>query len=291
MAVYILKHYTMKTSINHLTVVVICISVLMGCTPKKEIQANLKFGHRGSGAGVYEQKLIENTVPSVLYALTRLDGCEIDIQMSQDGTIWVYHDDNLNHFCDTTKTPVCIPKSSDLFIESTMQCREGVRDRIYRLEEILKLFNENDFATKFLSLDVKGYFQTTCFEARNAPEQYFEEMAANFCSIVTKYKLSNQLIIETNYTNFMDFVKEQIPNISCHLIGYEDFDDKVEKALAKNYEGISFSMFSDDLNAAAISKARNLGLEVQIWPINNQEMLQRAKKLNPFAMQLSKVSF
>lgn len=281
----------MNASINGLILIIVCLPFLMGCNAKKEIPENLQFGHRGSGAGVYKQQFMENTKPSVEHALTHLDGCEIDIQMSKDGTIWVYHDDDLNHFCDTTKTSVCIPQSNDSFITEAMQCREGVSDRIYRLEEIFKLFDNPDFSTKYLSLDVKGYFQTSCFEARNASESYFKQMADNFCKLVKKYELADQLIIETAYTNFMDFVKEQIPEIRCHLIGYDDFDGEIAKAIAKNYEGISFSMFSDDLDEAAIKRAREAGLEVQIWPINNLEMLQRAKAMKPFAMQLSAVAF
>lgn len=281
----------MKIHLSFLILISAGLSFLLGCDSKKEIPENLQFGHRGSGAGVYNEQFIENTKSSVLNALNHLDGCEIDIQMSREGTIWVYHDDDINHFCDTTKRTVCIPQSNDSFIASALQCREGVSDRIYRLEEIFEFFATNDFEDKYLSLDVKGYFQSTCFEARNAPEDYFKKMASNFCELVEQYKLSDQLIIETNYTNFMDFVKEEIPAIRCHLIGYEDFDDKIEKALAKNYEGISFSMFSDDLDEAAISKAKKEGLEVQIWPINNREMLQRAKELKPFAMQLSKIEF
>lgn len=277
--------------LSYLILITASLSFLLGCDSKKEILENLQFGHRGSGAGVYNEQFIENTKSSVLNALNHLDGCEIDIQMSREGTIWVYHDDDINHFCDTTKRPVCIPQSNDSFIASALQCREGISDRIYRLEEIFKLFTTNEFKDKHLSLDVKGYFQSTCFEARNAPEDYFKKMATNFCKLVKQYKLSDQLIIETNYTNFMDFVKEEIPAIRCHLIGYEDFEDKMEKALAKNYEGISFSMFSDDLNKTAISKAKKVGLEVQIWPINNSEMFQRAKQLKPFAMQLSKIEF
>lgn len=257
----------------------------------RQVPINLKFGHRGSGANVYNNEFIENTKPSILYALNKLDGCEIDIQMSKSGTIWVYHDNNLNHFCDTNLQEVCIPKSEDSFIIQTLQCREGIGDRVYKLEEVFLLFRENSFKEKFLSLDIKGYFDSTCFENRNAPKEYFTQMAKKLIELAKSYHVVNNLIVETPYQEFLDEVKAQSPKIRCHILGDDNFDEKMKLALEKKYDGISYSMFAPDLEKTKIKTARKNGLEVQLWPINNKEMLLKAMKLEPFAIQLSKVNF
>ena len=59
------------------------------------------LGHRGSGA-YCNDSLYENTLKSVIYGLQKLDGVEIDIQMSADSTVWLFHDETfVNESGDT----------------------------------------------------------------------------------------------------------------------------------------------------------------------------------------------
>lgn len=254
---------------------------------------NLYFGHRGSGANVYEAKYIENTLPSVDFAMNYLDGCEVDIQMSKDGTIWLYHDDMLGHFCDATESnSLCIPNSTDALIEDLQQCRENQRDRIYKLDEVLKLlYEQKNKQKKFLSLDVKGYFDSLCFPYRNAPDTYFNKMAKELVLMVEKYGLADRIIVETDYTIFLDAIKNANERIRCHLIGYSDFPDVVSRAIAQNYDGVSFSLYDESITVQEVQKAKEKGLEVQVWPINDTTQLQKAKEMRPFSMQISKLKF
>ncbi|TNE54748.1 MAG: glycerophosphodiester phosphodiesterase [Bacteroidetes bacterium] len=249
----------------------------------------LVFGHRGSGVGIFEGKYIENTKSALRYGLQHLDGCELDIQMSLDGSLWVYHDDVLNHFCEPGIQQVCIPKSKDVFLESINQCRDSVTDRIYRLSEIFDLFQENDFSDKFLSLDVKGYFSEECFPGQNAPKEYFVEMASELCQLIKKYDLSTQVLVETDYEVFLDEVKSGDAFIKCHLLGYENFQEKMEIALEKNYDGLSFSLAATSLTADLVQEAKRKGLQVQLWPVHDQLSLQKARDLKAFSMQVSDI--
>lgn len=253
---------------------------------------NLFFGHRGSGADVYDGKYIENTLTSVVNALDLLDGCEVDIQMSKDGTIWLYHDDNLGHFCDTVQThAICIPTTNDGTIESIEQCRGDLKDRIYKLEEVLKLLCKPEYKQSFLSLDVKGYFDSLCFPSRNAPETYFTQMGEELVRMVEHYNLENQIIVETAYTTFLNEVKNANSNIRCHLIGYEDFEEVSMRAIEHDYDGVSFSLFDESISKDAVEEVKNKGLEVQVWPINDSILLQKAMDMKPFSMQISKLKF
>lgn len=268
--------------------------LVASCTSKKESQQieNLYFGHRGSGANVYNNKYIENTLPSIENALDNLDGCEVDIQMSQDGTIWLYHDDMLGYFCDSLKENLfCIPNSSDSFIENLKQCREGLSDRVYKLDEVLEVLTKPKYKEKFLSLDVKGYFDSLCFPYRNAPDMYFLKIAKELVLMAESYDVADQIIVETGYTNFLDAVKESNKKIRCHLIGYKNFEEVASHALHKNYDGISFSLFDESITFQSLQEAKEKGLEVQVWPINDSSLLQKARVMKPFAMQISKLKF
>lgn len=275
--------------------IIFLLFLIISCVPEKKsnkIPENLIFGHRGSGANVYNEKYIENTLPSVEFALENLDGCEVDIQMSADGTIWLYHDDMLGHFCDTVdKTALCIPTSKDSLIQQIIQCREGISDRIYTLDETFLVLSQPKYINKFLSLDVKGYYDSLCFPYRNAPESYFKKMAKELVFMVEKYDLSDQIILETGYTQFLDEVKKYNQDIRCHLIGYENFNDVADRALNNNYEGMSFSLYDSSITVESVKCAKEKGLEVQVWPINDSVLLKKAKAMKPFAMQISKLNF
>ena len=43
--------------------------------------------------------LVENTFEAAQYGLSKLDGIELDIQMSKDGTLWLDHDNEV-HDCN-----------------------------------------------------------------------------------------------------------------------------------------------------------------------------------------------
>lgn len=226
----------------------ILLFVLVACEQKveqKEIAVNLQFGHRGSGADVYNGKFIENTLPSVQHALEHLDGCEIDIQTSSSGTIWVYHDDVLGHFCNEYNEEMCIPMASDEQLSEIKQCRGEIQDRLYKLEEILQLFSLPENREKFISLDVKGYFKKECFEGRNASKDYFEKMSEELCKLIDKYNISDQVIVETGYTTFLDMIRSCNPNVRCHIVGYTNFDERISLAIEKGYQGVSFSLYDE----------------------------------------------
>lgn len=266
----------------------------LGCTSsnKKLNHENLLFGHRGSGANVYDHRLIENTLPSIEFGLEHLDGCEVDIQLSKDGTIWIYHDDLLGHFCDSSEIPAsCIPLSSDDFLKTIKQCRDGLEDRLYTLDEVLAVLSRPQFQNKFLSLDAKGYFDSICFPHRNASLEYQVTLATELVNLVNKYSVHDRIIVETNYLDLLKAVKSQNPAIRCHLLGYSDFNKCVEKALDNELDGVSFSLFDDSMTPETVQEAKLKGLEVQVWPINDSLMLDKALNMRPFALQISKITF
>lgn len=247
---------------------------------------NLKFGHRGSGTNIYQGCLVENTLPSIAFAFSKLDGCEVDIQMSKDGTIWVYHDDIIGYYCDTLLTlNQCIPQSSDAFIREVKQCHDSIRTRIFTLQEVFELLSLPEYSSKFISLDVKGYFDSICFPYRNAPTEYFHEIGEELLRLSFLYGVEEQLIVETSYLDFLTYIKERNKNIKCHLLGYEDFLAVADKAIANNLDGVSFSLYDSSFDKSHVDQAKEMGLKVQVWPIKNKEMLKKAIEFKPFAMQ------
>ena len=59
-------------------------------------ETDVRFlGHKGGGDNSFGATYIENTILSVKEGLKTLNGVEVDIQMSLDGTIWMFHNGDL----------------------------------------------------------------------------------------------------------------------------------------------------------------------------------------------------
>ena len=63
-------------------------------TPPTEINTHF-LGHKASGSSSIDPTIIENSLPAVQKGLKTMNGIEVDLQMSLDGTIWLLHDLNL----------------------------------------------------------------------------------------------------------------------------------------------------------------------------------------------------
>ncbi len=91
-----------------------------------------QFAHRGYFCE--EEGIPENTMPAFRAAIDRDYGIELDIQLTRDGQIVVFHDHNLNRLFGI-KRPV-----SDCSMKQLRSLRfPGTRERIPRFQEVLNL--------------------------------------------------------------------------------------------------------------------------------------------------------
>ena len=76
--------------------------------------------HRGNG---FNTDFVENTLPAAAYGLSVLDGVELDIQMSKEGTLWLDHDNEVKD-CDGGVIG-CFQDLTDQEISDASEC-DGV---------------------------------------------------------------------------------------------------------------------------------------------------------------------
>ena len=240
------------------------------------------LGHRGSGSASYSPYR-ENTYASVKNAFDRLHGAEVDIQCSKDGTIWLHHDADLpeNHLQLN-----CVPGATD---DELMSLR--LPDTLFsltRLEDIFILMKGMD-NTPRLSLDVKGYFPNNCFDGNNATVPYFNMMFQSLREMVDRYGLHDYVMVETDYQYFLDLVIEYLPGVECYLLGYEDFEERMEVSRKKSYHGVSYNFNDPELTIENINSARQQGLKVQLWTLYGEEDIRRAIRWNADYIQTGNI--
>ena len=241
------------------------------------------IAHRGTGIEIQiinNDTIFENTLAAVKYGFANFDGVESDIQMSKSGTIWLFHNDDLPCF-DTLK-PICIPSSTD---EDIIKLNNKLANwrKLCTLEDVFKY--QSTLNNKYISLDVKGYFKTTCLKERSVSNEYMHNIAKEIIRLAKKYNLENYTLVETDYKEVLNTIKEKSLNIECYLLGYNNFTDKMNYAIKKNYDGLSFNMNDTSLNKKNIKILHDNNLKIQIWTVNINNMKKHALDLSPDFIQ------
>jgi len=123
------------------------------CENPITIPENVKLiGHKGSGPIEMNAPKIwyENGRPSIMNALRRTDGTEIDIQMSKDSTLWLFHDHEIkNCYGDL----INFNDLSDIEIESINKCK--FQNQLLSLKGFNSILSNEHFENKTISLDLK----------------------------------------------------------------------------------------------------------------------------------------
>lgn len=246
------------------------------------------LGHRGSGANGFSatNEFKENTLVSVVNGFQIFDGVEIDIQASLDNTIWLYHDSKIeNH---ETSNLICIPQSTD---QEIFELNQFLTDssKFTALEEIFIYHTENNLE-KYISLDVKGWFDSDCFPERNAPAEYHIKMANEVVRLIEAYGIEEYVIVETDYKTFLDQVKKNNPDVPCYLLAYDNLKQKADKAIEKSYQGISFNFRDSSLTDKNVDYLRENDLKLQLWTPNSKEAIDRALSFDPDFIQTDNTS-
>ena len=116
------------------------------CETPFEVPEDVKFiGHKGSGPIQKNQddSWYENGRTSVVNALSKTDGTEIDIQMSEDSTLWLFH----NHDIRTCKdTFINFYSLSDNEIDSINEC--NFNSQLLNLEKFHGLISRDTLDNK-----------------------------------------------------------------------------------------------------------------------------------------------
>ncbi len=219
---------------------ILTIIVFNSCKKTKIVETNIMFlGHKGHGDNEFNKVFIENTMPGVKDALSTLDGVEQDVQMSKDGTIWIFHNVNVMGLSCSGSGQDTIPKMFDAAIEKIKICHEGKQDRLYKLAKLIDFWNAS--AGFYISIDMKTTNKASIYKFWGSRDAYLVKFAENLNKLFTSFNHPGRVLIETdtrtfyqalqNYTN----TKKIIPFFISEL----PMDQKISTALTYGFKGLS----------------------------------------------------
>ena len=140
---------------------IILIALLFSCR-KGNYSSVTIFGHAGNGLTIQNSIYHDNSLESIQFALETegVFGVEIDVQLSKDGDLWLFHDSQLDN--ETNSTGCISEKLSEELID--VHYRTINKERLVRLKDIPL----NSCAGKTLLIDVK-YLNDCAGEDINVP--------------------------------------------------------------------------------------------------------------------------
>jgi glycerophosphoryl diester phosphodiesterase len=225
--------------------------------------------HRGNG---WNTDYVENTLPGAMYGFSILDGVELDIQMSSDGTLWLDHS---NEVTDCEGNVIgCFQTMTDAEINAYNTCNEELR--YYTLESVFEqmalLYPE-----KYISLDIKGQYCEF-----SSTQEDMKRMADAVFALTRKYKLMGHVIAESDAVSFLEQISELNAPVCQALIELDDLDQGISDAYKLDTRAISFKYGAEEqLTEESVSLVHNKGFGLIVWVVNEPDDIASVWAMKP----------
>ncbi len=242
------------------------------------------IGHGGGGFQSIFNPIPANSAASVYNALDKLaiDGAELDVQLTKDKQLILYHDAQLN---SQTNCQSCVSEQNLADLKACTYKNNLLRqgkpeEELLLLDDVLKKYAS---ASKkpFLFLDTK--LLNECNPAK-LPDP--TEFAIAIHKIVSKYKAQNWVYVESSSTDLLLALQQMSPK--TRLIYYtKSIDDGIATATKYKFAGIT--TFNNLISKEQIKQAHENGLLVSVLGVKSYKGLREAIDKYPDAIQTDNV--
>lgn len=253
-----------------------------GCTKQLDDIDNLSggrvyiIGHGGSGFASLSNNYAPNSWSSVTRAVDyyRADGVEIDVQMSADHVLFMFHDQNLD--AASTCTGCLYSYDSAALTQCSFRSVQGQvpGDRLTPLEDVIRKFAAMPQKPMvFLDLHANAGYVDTRKEENG---YYYNELIA-VNRLLETYNAFDWVHIQSDNRRWMLYAKNAFPKIRI-LLDYVEQTDDVDFAVKNGFFGIAgYAGMPQDL----INTAHSNGLKVQLYGAASKNDIVSALNQSP----------
>lgn len=236
-------------------------------------------GHKGARS-IYP----ENSILAFDYAMSiGVDVLEMDLNMTKDKNIIIYHDKNIN--TELCKNGPSLPiKDMTLSEIKNYTCGEiqnidfkeqhTSNEKIPTFIELLEWINNSNYSNKNtikLNIEIK-----TTHDLDTDSEVI--EFADKLISILNKYNISDRIIIQSFDERALKAIKSIKPSIKLSLLIEDPKIDMIKLAKKLNVDIISPEYIL--INKESVKQMHDNGFSVLPWTINSTKNLQEMIDIN-----------
>jgi glycerophosphoryl diester phosphodiesterase len=259
-----------------------CIFIVLSSCKKNISLKNLNgnevgcFGHAGMGSkSIYPA----NTLQSFQTCLSRgADGTEMDIQVTKDGVLVIFHDTDLS-----TETK-CGGVIRDLNWEDIKNCR--INSHLFNDLSVISFDEfmqniENPFSYVFT-------FDCKLTPGDNDDNEYYANFSSSIVNTIEKYGLQECVFIENSDAGFLNLIKQKNSAIKVFLLA-EDFDSSICIAVKNNFYGLSIS--NSNISANQINIAHKKNMRVTLYGVETDKENYDAITKQPDYIQSDDINY
>lgn len=236
------------------------------------------FGHAGMGSrSIYPV----NTIESLESCLNRgADGTEMDVQVTKDSVLVIYHDKNLD------ESTSCSGMIKDLNWSDIENCK--VKSVLF---SHLELISFNEFIQKIpnpqdyiFTLDCKLWND----EVNAGNDEYLRFFARSLIRAMDENNVGTNSFIESSSIGFLLALKDRRPDLKLFYLG-DTFEGTLGQSVNWGFYGIS--MHNTMLTAEQIKTAHQKNLHVTLFGVLTEKENYSAVEKSPDFIQTDNINY
>lgn len=260
-----MKHYYLRMSCKLSLISWVFLGFLISCNKNERYPEVQIFGHAGMGMNIAYSIYHDNSEEAIDLALSLpgINGVEMDVRMSKDGTLWLYHE---NHLEASTDGVGCVAELTDQEL-AKVRYKSIHREKLVKLNEILeKLAPGRTFI-----LDIKHW--NDCAQAYSDMQRFKAALMA------IPDELKDRLIIDSSYPYWLAALSQKY-RVVFSTVSFDEGFKKIKEI--PTLHGIM--MRSKDISADQIAHVKALGKSVYLFEMRSSKMQRATMKKAPTAI-------
>lgn len=274
----------MDKSFWYLAIVLVAQCSSPSDIPLPESGQSLIFGHGGSGFGIVNTPYAANSMESIKGAILfhGADGIELDIQITKDQQIIVFHDADLSA---QTTCSGCIQSTT---FDQIKDCyyRRGLLptedESPVLLRDVFEFFLQTDSFPRF-SLNVQLRYGCLEYDKWDSMDRAFANQLAGLVGALPE---KSRIMIESEHLHFLDKVKTADPTIKRMWIAKAS-EEHIEMAKLGEVDGFICDYQETTENQIRLLKAH--GFEIALFNANIRSDIKSALKWFPDYLQTDQI--
>jgi len=240
------------------------------------IPQNTKLiGHKGSGTlnETGNIGLQENTWEAISNAMNYIDGSEIDLQLSADSTLWVFHNDSI---INCSNSILNFSLFTDQELHEISEC--NYNSSLLKLSDLLHKIKQEPWKEKLLCLDLKVFYNIEAVNLFEDHSNFTTYIRDKLKRIIDESKVEIEIKFEV-FTHLEFKIFDSVFKGQTYLV--DPFPSE-ESILANNKAKINLSLPIHNLP----KNLNNSTIKLQdLWTINSANEFFEAMVYTPEIMQ------
>lgn len=268
--------------LRKLVTILILLLAASSCQKEEYTISNLNgnsidvLGHGGMGiSDLYPMNSLEGIANCLAL---QADGSEMDIQMTADSVLVLFHDSELSESTDISGV-VNSKKWTEIEDANYTNAPYG-NYNVIRLDDVFS--NISDYSKYTFTFDIKLYTENPDYA------DFIHVFTDEIVKFYNKYGLYNNVYVESQDPEFLNLLKSKKPEIGGYYYP-QTFEDGFNRAMQFGFRGISIS--TDAISKEQVQQAHDNGLFVTIWGVETKKRNEEAILKNPDMIQTDKVDY